>query len=823
MVEWALGYARAGLYVLPIWSVHDGRCECGKADCHSPGKHPHGRLLGLTGGVHLASIDEAQIVAWWTAAPDANIGIAMKRSGLIAFDIDKPQNYVALDAGEKRLGDLPDTMVQYSGSGNLHAIYRAPSFEIRGDFDDITLRANHYIVAAPSLHKSGKRYKWAIGRSPTEYRVSELPPAWQEALRRPIGVGAVGIPSEADEPEWLHRIPHDERIRLAREKLAQEKGEVKAAPGRGIVGDPPGTWWNVCRTTLRGYAIRDPEAGLQILLADYDPKCVPPFGPYRWAKQVRDVYDKATDPEWGACLKPHDETLRVIGLKQKPDIYVRPDQKAVTDEAEVALGSLGVAYVRGRTLVHVVRDHSSPDWLRRPDGAPVIAVMKDERIRELLGDAARWLARDNNNNLKPAMVPPWVVKTLLSRDRWSYPPLEGIVDAPVFRPDGSVLDVPGYDRATRLIFDPRGTTFPPIPARPDQTAAANALAEVMEPYKDFPFITDFDRSAAAAFLLSIIGRPAIDGCVPLFYISAPTPGTGKGLLGDTTAIIATGREAPKISQTRDDEEWRKRLLTIALEGDPIAFVDNAVGEVGSGPLAMALTAGIIKDRLLGHNRDATATLRAVFGITGNNLSFSHDLGRRVVEIGLDPRMEHPEDRAGLRDLVAYVRAERPRLVAAALTILRGHVLASLPSHGKPPKGSFEHWDRLVRGAIIWAGGADPLGAVSRIREGGDADLENLGALLRAWHKVLDDREVTVGEVIEAATAPLSVVDTMRDSRVELRDALMTYGSRGGQPDATAISYKLRGLKSRIVGGLVLTVGEKTKTGKRWRVTTPGAP
>ena len=38
-------FARNGYRVLPLHSVTDaGACTCGKADCHSPGKHPFALL-----------------------------------------------------------------------------------------------------------------------------------------------------------------------------------------------------------------------------------------------------------------------------------------------------------------------------------------------------------------------------------------------------------------------------------------------------------------------------------------------------------------------------------------------------------------------------------------------------------------------------------------------------------------------------------------------------------------------------------------------------------------------------------------------------------
>jgi hypothetical protein len=53
------------------------------------------------------------------------------------------------------------------------------------------------------------------------------------------------------------------------------------------------------------------------------------------------------------------------------------------------------------------------------------------------------------------------------------------------------------------------------------------------------------------------------------------------------------------------------------------------------------------------------------------------------------------------DLLACVRRERPKLVAAALTILRGYVVADRP-HRRRKLGGFEAWSDLVPGAVRWA-------------------------------------------------------------------------------------------------------------------------
>ncbi|MDQ3295441.1 MAG: hypothetical protein M3619_02500 [Myxococcota bacterium] len=515
-------------------------------------------------------------------------------------------------------------------------------------------------------------------------------------------------------------------------------------------------------------------------------------------------------------------SMRLDTAPTTVDIFIGADLAAMTDAAEGALASLGGIYVRGRQLVRIIRDRGAPGhWLARSDGTPVIEEMPRARLKELLGVAARWLRIGKDNEAKPASVPLDVVEALLARGEWSFPQLEAVTDTPVLRADGSLLDVPGYDPATRLIYDPCGVEFPTVPADPGHDDAKQALAALLEPFAEFPFVAASDRGATAAMILSVIGRAAIDGCVPMFGVCAPTPGSGKGLLVDVVGIIATGRETPKMANTANDEETRKRLLAIAMMSPSMVTIDNVEGEIGSPSLAMALTSGVVSDRVLGASRMATVSLRPVWSYTGNNIMLRGDLGRRVAPIDLDPKVENPEDRTFERgDLKSYVYAHRPRLVVAALTVLRAYVLAGMPAHGKSPKGSFEAWDRLVRAAIIWAGEVDPLGGVERIRESGDGDKEPLGVLLTAWRDLFGGDPVTAAQILTEADQPMRVQgDAIKVARrKQLREALAAYEERSQPLDATRLGCRLRQLRGRIVGGLKIDrVAARRKDGVRWRI------
>jgi len=162
--EVALEYARRGWAVFPLHHpVEGGACSCsrGKA-CRSIGKHPRTRQ-----GLKDATTAEQQVRAWWHRWPQANVGLAMGRvSGLVAIDVDPRSGG---DASLAELfdehGTFPATLEALTGGGGFHFLFAHPgvsfknSSSVLGEGLDIKTDGG-YIVAAPSLHASGKRYEW---------------------------------------------------------------------------------------------------------------------------------------------------------------------------------------------------------------------------------------------------------------------------------------------------------------------------------------------------------------------------------------------------------------------------------------------------------------------------------------------------------------------------------------------------------------------------------------------------------------------------------------------------------------------------------------
>lgn len=508
-----------------------------------------------------------------------------------------------------------------------------------------------------------------------------------------------------------------------------------------------------------------------------------------------------------------------------PEIVIATDIRRVVDQAEAAIlaSSSGAGiYQRGRMLVHVVRDAARRvQGLSRPPHAPVIEAVSSPKLTEEMASAAMWVRPGDSGEMVPALPPKFAVDALAARGQWSFRPLEAVVETPTLRPDGSVLETAGYDPATGILFMPgEGAAFPPVPGTPTMDQVRAAVDLLKGPLSEFPFLAESDRSSALAAMLTVSARTAIDGPAPMFAVRAVVRGAGKGLLCDVISLVGTGRRCAVAIAPREDDEVRKLALSIGIEGTAVVLLDNVEGTFGSAALAAALTATEITGRLLGANRTVSAPLRPTWLLTGNNVAFRGDLGRRVLPIDLDPGVEYPEDRTDFEhpDLLEHVLQERPRLVVAALTILRGFVVAGRPAHGRPRIGSFYQWDDLVRAALIWAGEPDPCAGRERIREDGDADRDVIGQVLHAWHEAFTDEALTV----RAAVGRIKAASAAERSLVFLRDVLRDLDGRGGSEIVTrTVSIKFRYWKGRIVAGLRLEMVGKEHQSAVWRVVLAG--
>jgi hypothetical protein len=328
-------------------------------------------------------------------------------------------------------------------------------------------------------------------------------------------------------------------------------------------------------------------------------------------------------------------------------IIVGTDESRVIDEAIEALATNENIYQRGGCLVHVVEGAEPLRRIARPKDAPRAVPIRHARLRELLADAAGWFCLNDEQKPERIHPPEWAVKEVDARGQWlGIRRLEGVVESPVLRADGTILQAAGYDESTGIIFRPEGP-FPTIPEKPSRADAIRARDSLMEIVEDFPFGNHAHRAAWLASALTPLARYAFHGPSPLYLFDANVRGCGKSLLTDATSIIIAGRPMARMSLPHDDDETRKRITALAIAGEPLILVDNLpAGGFGSPSLDAALTATSWSDRILGQTAMASGIpLYATWYATGNNVILVGDTARRVVHIRLESPEENPEERA----------------------------------------------------------------------------------------------------------------------------------------------------------------------------------
>jgi len=549
---------------------------------------------------------------------------------------------------------------------------------------------------------------------------------------------------------------------------------------------------------VRGFSLPEQDA-LDLLLSEYNPRCQPPWEAKELERKVRDAEQSAIPA--GYLLKKRALARAVI--------RITTDQHDVIEKLEAVMAKAPDVYQRAGGLVTAYSPSTKLGTL-----PPQISELPPDYLGPLSTRFVSWVRpveKDGVTTDVPAHPPVWAIKGLSAMGRWpSIPALEGVVEFPVLRPDGSVVDAPGYDPATGLLYLAEGS-LPQIPSDPTLDDARCACTRLKEALCDFPFADDACRSAALAALLTPLVRYALSGHVPIIVVDKNTRGTGGSLLVDVISTILTGRPMPRSSQAEDEAEERKRITTLLLAGDPLVLIDNVGSAFGSAALDALITGPAWKDRLLGGNEQVSIPNRAVWFATGNNVVFARDTARRCLRVRLSSPLPNPEEREDFKHprLLAWVREERGKLLSAALTVLRAFVVAGRPQTKLPPWGSFEEWSAIIRAGLVWSGEPDPGLARGAADESIDTDAQTLSELLLGWDELdssgggLTARDAVARLVLDerAARDPVTGRVGRPLNYQRLRD-LFAAGNRLLSP-ATISSKYLRRFKDRVWNGMSL--------------------
>ena len=233
---------------------------------------------------------------------------------------------------------------------------------------------------------------------------------------------------------------------------------------------------------------------------------------------------------------------------ERPTIEITVEEHEVNDAAIAALSADPDLYQRGNLLVRVLREEPRPDNMDtgRDPGSLAITTIHAATLRERLTRHACWVKRkkgeDGEPQLVPAHPPDWSVQAVANRGTWrGIRPLEGVTEVPLLRADGTVLETPGYDRRSGILYTPE-IEYPKVPESPTREDVQAAVQKLYDLVVDFPFKDGNHKAAWLSALLTAFARPTLPGPAPLFLFDANTSGAGKTFLADIISIVGIGRQ-----------------------------------------------------------------------------------------------------------------------------------------------------------------------------------------------------------------------------------------------------------------------------------------
>jgi len=181
LCRWASQYAVAGLPVLPL--------------------RPAGKLPLTAHGLHDATADPHLVAEWWRRWPTANVGVRTgdlyERGRLLVIDLDGAEGEQSWAALVERQGPV-ETLTSTTGRGR-HLWLTAPADRPLGNSAGRlgpgvdTRGRGGYVLVPPSVHPSGRRYRWSDCRN-----LAAAPPWLPDRLDPPPRpVAPVATPARA--------------------------------------------------------------------------------------------------------------------------------------------------------------------------------------------------------------------------------------------------------------------------------------------------------------------------------------------------------------------------------------------------------------------------------------------------------------------------------------------------------------------------------------------------------------------------------------------------------------------------------------------------
>ncbi len=656
----------------------------------------------------------------------------------------------------------------------------------------VEVRGNGHILAY-GQHPSGAVLQWERDEGPDKWRLQDLNPAtWHDVLAFLDAVCEILGCSPK------HRRPNEEDLSTATEFPKWTMEDIKAAleliPNELVSGSGEDrAIWRKIGMAVYVAGDGDDEA-LELWIEwstkngnfpDDESACrkewmywdrTPPHSitPASLTHHVREAIDDETwnPPSWRAVTfllddgsdDPDDPDNRDASNTKDARHGIRCIQgrrHEIVDYAERFLIEAGVPIYQRSGMLVTPKLEPQKDREGRTVNIMIFAPVTLDGLLTEMTRVIRWKkAKKVDKKLAWVTVdaPAEYGRAILASDRnWSFPRIVGILTTPTLRPDGSLLDTPGYDAATGYYLVDTGWGQINVKEKPTKEDALAELERLHSLYTDVPFVGDLvegtdhiwqnepydpnkpnvSRSVIDSMLITPV-IPLLTGKAPAHDIVAPDYGSGKSYADDLSYNLLTGMNCPVTNASVPDQELTKVLDAHAIKGSPFICLDNATHSTRNVRLSQIISQDMVEIRVLGLSKDLTIAYNPFVVINGNNVPPDRDMKRRVVICYLDAQMERPYLREFAVDNRKTIRANRGLFISAILTMVRAYMVAIKPEKVKR-LASFEGWSDHVASMLVWLGEANPIVSVEAISDS-DVEESNINDIMDEIERQLLQRE-----------------------------------------------------------------------------------
>lgn len=283
-----------------------------------------------------------------------------------------------------------------------------------------------------------------------------------------------------------------------------------------------------------------------------------------------------------------------------------------------------------------------------------------------------------------------------------------ISSIPIMRADGTLFRS-GYDAETKILVelapDLVDITVPEHPTKGQAIDAAKRLKHLMGGVRT----DEQGRSVLLSLNLSLAGRGAITGPCPAHVFDAAEAEAGKTYAARAPYGAVYGKECIIDPIPQQSPDWAKS--TPKWSNQAMVLFDNIKTGSSFGCADFDRIVTSMKEstrKLTTHDGIDSDLSGTVFSATGINLTYEAETRSRCIVARL---MKLPRKASDSPPDDAFYLAHRRQALTDSFTILRAYIVAGKPAQaGKHIR--FDAWRKLVQGAILWLGFADPVGAGS---------------------------------------------------------------------------------------------------------------